>query len=40
MVGVVFGGVLTGPERTNHMPMCWDPAGNQMGQYYDGVLIN
>ena len=31
----VIWGVLTNPERINHMPICCNLAGNQIGQNYD-----
>ena len=27
-------------ERINHMPICWNPAGNQMEQNCDGLIVN
>ena len=34
----VFWGVSMDPERINHIPICWNLAGNQIGQNYDGLL--
>ena len=36
-VGVL--GVSTDSERINNVPICWNLAGNQMEQNYDGLLI-
>ena len=35
-----FGGVSNDPKRIHHMPICWNLAGNQMGQNYDGHLFS
>ena len=36
-VGVL--GVSIHPERINHMPICRNLVGNQMGQNYGGLLV-
>ena len=33
------GRVSMDPERVNHMPFCWNLAGNQMEQNHDGHLV-
>ena len=35
----VLGGVSTDPERINHVPICWNLPGNQIGQNYGGLLV-
>ena len=35
----MLGDVSTDPESINHMPICWNLAGNQLGQNYDGLLV-
>ena len=39
MFWVVFGGVSTDLERVIHMPICWNLARTQMGQNYDGLIV-